>query len=303
MNRKYTRNENVFEKIDCEEKAYWLGFFSADGWVSDDDRMCLKLSIKDLGHLEKYKSFMGYNGTTEHYISKLGKNIRKNGKKKFYRTVCVRIQSKKLCKDLANNGVFPRKSLFLEFSKTIPTELIFHYIRGYIDGDGCWSNDNKKYSTTNLTICGTELFLENVGEILYKTTGIKGRIYKPSKIHTLVYSGNEHIRKISNLIYNNSTLFLERKRNKLTENSILDEQNNIIPKKQLDYEGNKNPNAKLYVFVSPNGTEFRIAGGLKNFCREHNISYGGAIDVAYGRRNDVNGWNVYKKSIDIDVSV
>lgn len=31
--RKYTLNENTFQIIDTEEKAYWLGFIAADGYV------------------------------------------------------------------------------------------------------------------------------------------------------------------------------------------------------------------------------------------------------------------------------
>ena len=29
--RKYSFNEHYFDNIDCQEKAYWLGFFAADG--------------------------------------------------------------------------------------------------------------------------------------------------------------------------------------------------------------------------------------------------------------------------------
>lgn len=30
--RKYNFNEHYFDNIDCQEKAYWLGFFAADGY-------------------------------------------------------------------------------------------------------------------------------------------------------------------------------------------------------------------------------------------------------------------------------
>ena len=33
---KYDRNSNVFEKIDTEEKAYWLGFLYADGYINEE---------------------------------------------------------------------------------------------------------------------------------------------------------------------------------------------------------------------------------------------------------------------------
>ena len=34
--RKYFHNVNFFEKIDTEEKAYWLGFMFADGYIIDN---------------------------------------------------------------------------------------------------------------------------------------------------------------------------------------------------------------------------------------------------------------------------
>jgi DNA-binding PadR family transcriptional regulator len=34
--RKFSLNESYFERIDTKEKAYWLGFLSADGSISED---------------------------------------------------------------------------------------------------------------------------------------------------------------------------------------------------------------------------------------------------------------------------
>ena len=46
--RKYTINQNYFEIIDTEEKAYWLGFLYADGSVTKDRVITLQLSICDI---------------------------------------------------------------------------------------------------------------------------------------------------------------------------------------------------------------------------------------------------------------
>lgn len=49
-----------FEKIDNEEKAYWLGFLYADGNVSlKEDKIELSLAEKDLNHIKKFKNFIG----------------------------------------------------------------------------------------------------------------------------------------------------------------------------------------------------------------------------------------------------
>ena len=54
--QKYKINENIFEKIDTEEKAYWLGFLAGDGCVYRDT-LNLNLQVKDLEHLKKFKKF------------------------------------------------------------------------------------------------------------------------------------------------------------------------------------------------------------------------------------------------------
>jgi hypothetical protein len=54
-------NENIFNVIDSEEKAYWLGFIFADGCISSEDyRLEVNLSTKDLNHMLKLKTFLNY---------------------------------------------------------------------------------------------------------------------------------------------------------------------------------------------------------------------------------------------------
>ena len=45
-------NENVFDSIDTEEKAYWLGFLYADGFITSKyNKIGLTLALKDKDHL------------------------------------------------------------------------------------------------------------------------------------------------------------------------------------------------------------------------------------------------------------
>ena len=56
-------NENIFDNIDTEEKAYWLGFIYADGNISSEgNRFEINLSAKDLDHMLKLKRFLNYDG-------------------------------------------------------------------------------------------------------------------------------------------------------------------------------------------------------------------------------------------------
>ena len=62
---KYVLNENYFEVIDNEFKAYWLGFLTADGWVNQSQKTNagvtgIELQYGDIGHLKKFnKSIQG----------------------------------------------------------------------------------------------------------------------------------------------------------------------------------------------------------------------------------------------------
>lgn len=52
-------DEHVFDKIDTEEKAYWLGFLYADGCItSTGNRIELQIGRVDLEHLVKFHSFL-----------------------------------------------------------------------------------------------------------------------------------------------------------------------------------------------------------------------------------------------------
>jgi len=49
--------EDIFNVIDTEEKAYWLGFIFADGYVSDNNDFEVSLGIKDFNHLNSLHIF------------------------------------------------------------------------------------------------------------------------------------------------------------------------------------------------------------------------------------------------------
>ena len=63
---KYNYDHDFFEVIDSEEKAYWLGFFYADGCVSinketNSGECCIKLYKGDYRHLQKFNKSLNGN--------------------------------------------------------------------------------------------------------------------------------------------------------------------------------------------------------------------------------------------------
>src|SRR5215467_3768792 len=57
LSKRTQHNSTFFDSIDAEEKAYWLGFFYADGYL-DKNGSALKidLSARDALHLQRFAS-------------------------------------------------------------------------------------------------------------------------------------------------------------------------------------------------------------------------------------------------------
>lgn len=106
-------------------------------------------------------------------------------------------------------GCTERKSLTLKFPNCISQELIAHFVRGYFDGDGSVSlgkRKNKK-SQIKLSFCGTFDFLS----ILETFLPIKMSLRNISNISYLSCEGNRKALIFKNWLYDNATIYLERK--------------------------------------------------------------------------------------------
>lgn len=207
--QKYHLNENVFEVIDTEEKAYWLGFLYADGYINKFG-LSLELCLKkeDERHIESFLSFLQSN----HPIT----NKKEMGK--LYPKVAI--GSKKLCQDLIDKGCVNNKSLVLTFPThdIVPKHLIHHFMRGYYDGDGSLvirKPDKKNREVTPqcmLFVIGTENFLDGFSKMLKSELNISLSSYTAEgKAFRLKRHGNPVVGKTLAFLYKDATIFLERK--------------------------------------------------------------------------------------------
>ncbi len=160
----------------------------------------IKLATKDDQHLKKFQN---------HIKSKL--NLHYGNTED---SVYVRYYSNKLCNDLIKLGCTPRKSLTLKFPN-IDYNLQHHFIRGYIDGDGCIcyrKNGNRR--NLQITIVGTEKFLNSLQYLFFKELNIKyKKLQNKGKAKGLTIGGNKQCHKLTNWLYQNSTIHLDRKYN------------------------------------------------------------------------------------------
>ncbi|MEK6833720.1 MAG: LAGLIDADG family homing endonuclease [Nanoarchaeota archaeon] len=197
--RKYEIDENFFEKIDTEEKGYWLGFLWADGYLNKVS-LNLTLSIKDKEHLKKFLISLKTNRPLQEYNYSYADIVR------------VNVPNKKIIQDLRNLDFLNRKG----FPK-ISINLTNHFLRGVFDGDGCirLTKNNDAY----FSLMAEKEFLEFIQKNIFskininQNTKLKKR-HKDSKSNVLAIElgGRDNIKKLYDYLYKNSTIFLERKK-------------------------------------------------------------------------------------------
>lgn len=205
--RKYERDSYFFDSIDCEEKAYWLGFMYADGYVTKRNQLGISLSIKDIFHLQKFLNSIKSNAPINTYLSS-GYSQSEYGR--------VLIADDILVNGAISQGVFRNKSNVLKSPK-ISKELTPHFIRGYFDGDGCITYFCKRscYRNYAIKILSTDDLLDYVKEAIHvNNIGTIHRYYKRKSsqiVSSIELTGNNQVEKFLKYIYNNATIYLDRK--------------------------------------------------------------------------------------------
>ncbi len=198
--RKYYVNQDYFEKIDSEDKAYLLGFIAADGCVTRNKSGSVMLTTtihqQDVQVLEWMKNFMN----AEHPIKNYGRNQRR-----------LVIGCKKLVDDLESIGITQRKSLTMKpMLSNIPMNLRNHFIRGYFDGDGGVTLFNVSPTKTKryANFMGTKDFLEDI----YQEINFSGGSYRNcGQIWRLSIGAKQDLALLKDYMYKDATLYLQRK--------------------------------------------------------------------------------------------
>ena len=218
-------DETVFDSMDTEEQFYWLGFLYADGNISKTgNRLELTLALKDIDHLEKFRNFLKL--TTEI------KTVLRNG----HYACRLYVRNKHLWGTLNNLGCVPCKSLILEFPKKEIFKnnkmFILHFIRGYVDGDGCLSYYwNKQHTSINtqVSIVSTESFLNSIKKLFGNKHGyIHNKSSKDweNKAYQLTFNG-AIARKFARYLYEKATIYMQRKYEKYLYFCRLEEESSL----------------------------------------------------------------------------
>ncbi len=278
-NKKYTVNDSYFENINSEEKAYWLGFIYADGYINDSHRnkfLELGLSSIDRDHIIKFsKSCESNHPIKNRVISKNYKKIDGNNCESTH----IKIYSTKIVNDLIKIGCGNKKTWKIVYPDFLKIDLHCHFIRGYFDGDGNIYKPKGGINRYVVSIAGNKLFLEGLNDILKNNLITDSYILtRPNNLSILTISNYKDCLSFYNLIYNKASVFLERKK------EYFDRINIKYPSKLYS----------KYKIISPSKEIFFIENGLRKFCVDKGIDYLKIKNLLKNKSKDYLGWSIEK---------
>ena len=203
----YTCNENYFDTIDTEDKAYYLGLLYADGYNNVEHGVIkLTLQAEDKHILEKFKE-VTENTTPLRFIE--------NSKIKDTWKDCYEfsINNKRMSKVLEKHGVYQKKCLILKFPNWLDKSLYPHFIRGYFDGDG--SISKKEHNSGSMSIISTDAFCSYLQGWIEATLNIETHIYISHTLETttrtFMITRYDYCKIFFDYIYNDAHYYLKRK--------------------------------------------------------------------------------------------
>lgn len=214
-------NENYFDNIDNQDKAYILGFLFADGsnyiiGSNGKKEYHIKLTLKsdDAYILERIKEKMGVE-------RKIQINIRKSDGRAY---ASLEIKCKHMSLRLKELGVVQNKTFITKFPEYLQDDLIPHFVRGLMDGDGCIAKSLKtiQFAGSRDMMCGLVRQFEKCLGFSAHIVDIK---HSPG-ISSIAIARKEYKVKLLKWLYNDADLKLERKYNLGLQ--ILDKYNDTL---------------------------------------------------------------------------
>ena len=199
----YSCDNRFFWAIDTHEKAYWLGFLSADGCVYGNNMIQISLQQSDREHIVRFKSSIDSNHPIYDGTDKRGVSYSK-----------LNFSNRMMSEDLLKSGIMPRKTDVLAWPSWLSDELLLSYTLGYYDGDGSVSTYLKR-PQMGIRIVGNPSFIKDMQHYLVRKCGIGYTKLIPNSKSTRVINfacgGVSNAVKMWVELYKHSPVFLPRK--------------------------------------------------------------------------------------------
>lgn len=210
-------NDKYFDCIDTPLKAYFLGLIYADGWICANSNtrnyeFGIELQSEDKYVLEKLNNELGGLNIISHKEPQI-RYI--NGyKANSGHSDVLRIYSKPLVLSLKSNGIETNKTN-KNIYPIVPNNLFFDWLRGYIDGDGCYYINKIVNTYMHITCCSNEPLLYIQDKL--KEYNIKSTIYSENsrKYRLMCTDYNSMHTLVNHLYYQDDLFYLQRKYEKI----------------------------------------------------------------------------------------
>ncbi len=186
--------DDMFKKIDSEEKAYLLGWIASDGSVSESGNISIKIHNKDRKCLQ--------------ILSEIVSNELKIKEIKEIEQVSLDINSTEMAKDVCTllQIDFGKKSHIVRFPNLETDELKWAFLRGYFDGDGSIRKVTDEHCSPECNITSDSIEMINDIKDFCK---IPCHLSKDN--NQITWNGNNCLDFLDNLYDVNSKYRLERK--------------------------------------------------------------------------------------------
>lgn len=222
---KFKCNEHYFDIIDTEHKAYWLGLLAADGYIKDVGVLGFGIALKESDKylLEELKKDIGFTGEVKTYTT--------NPKNAYTRTTYCRLQisSPYLRNRLISLGIVSHKTTTLVFPNEdqIPHQLLRHFMRGYVDGNGSITHNGETITDKpNIKVCSTYEFLDGMQRALgisHKLNRKKDQEERNINSWNITIGGHKEVISVLRILYSDCSIYLKRKQERAM--MILEEEN------------------------------------------------------------------------------
>lgn len=222
-NSKRLVRSKFFEDIQTELQAYLLGFYVADGSLNEErNTISVSIAEQDKEIIELYKNISPEARCTIYkertLIGPKGKEI--HGQP----MIRIDISNKKLGNSLVQLGYGQRKTYKEMHLPDLPDCLIWHFIRGYFDGDGYFTMSCRKPNPKNREVnyriavtvgmvSKTKTLLVEIKNFLFKY-GFDAKIYDIGGYYRLEICAKQAVKDLYTFLYKTSNFKLSRKYNK-----------------------------------------------------------------------------------------
>lgn len=220
----YTYDKHYFDKIDSPEKAYWIGFIMADGYVYDNRSkpnksnaygIRIRLHEKDHEHLEKLNECM--NGNIPIRIVK-NHGVYEN---------CSNLSEFNITNKVIMESMYRMEMVGKKSTKEfIPKEIedspfVASFLLGLFDGDGSlYKNKNlvewSMFSSRDLVLFAKNYFEKELG-VTFQKIDVNNNCDKLFRLRT---GSRKTIIKIMDHLYSSTNIFLKRKKEFYQDNIL-----------------------------------------------------------------------------------